>query len=206
MSRFSNPQAVIAAADDTIACLAADDDSKSCLYAHPVMLSTWSGTLRHALEVAGGKGTSTEATKGTCNSSESSSYKLITIPVEASEVAAWEAALNVMHPPLAAAATSQITADNAMSLLQLADKYDMPSVTGNLCCPSWGINPAICHCRPMHMAWHNMAWHMHHWDEHSIEHASLCCGLVGTHQQLFWSVKLWTVRLHKDACKWCCPC
>lgn len=104
--------------------MTADDDKKTCLYAHPVTLRSWSGTLRNVLEDISGTDTTT------CTSTDgSSSYQLINIPVEASEMAAWEAALDIMHPPLAAARTSSpIHPYNAMELLQLADKYDMPGV------------------------------------------------------------------------------
>jgi hypothetical protein len=122
MSRFSKPQAAGANTGETIVCLTANDAARTCLYAHPVTLRTWSGTLRNVLEDISSSATTT------CTS-DGSNYKVIHVPVEYSEVVAWKAALDMMHPPHAANLNSMVTESTAMGLLQLADKYDMPDVT-----------------------------------------------------------------------------
>jgi hypothetical protein len=86
------------------------------LYSHPFALALGSGVLRNVLEDTG----------------EQSKEQYTTIPLDDSTdaVASWQLALAFMHHQT----SGRITMDNAQGLLLLADKYEMPCITGGSAC------------------------------------------------------------------------
>ena len=87
---------------------------KAALYASPGMLKAWSKVLANCLEDVHA-------------ASELMPTVSASIPLDDEDCTAWEGALNIMYPtcPL-----FKVTWDNAERLLLLADKYDMPGITG----------------------------------------------------------------------------
>ena len=115
---FRDPDEVLARGRDTSLVQLSFPKSrdKPTLYANPGMLKAWSKVLANCLEDA-------QTAKVPFMPSVSAS-----IPLDDEDCTAWEEALKLMYP---SRTVFKVTWDNAERLLLLADKYDMPGITGN---------------------------------------------------------------------------
>ena len=99
---------------------------KANLYATQGMLKAWSKVLANCLEDAQmNQNAASGSSKGGASPSD---IVTSSIPLDDEDCTAWVDALKLMYPsrPL-----FEVTWENAERLLLLADKYDMPGITGN---------------------------------------------------------------------------
>lgn len=117
MSMFATPDQALQllSSSERIVRLTLNDPAKTSFYVHPVFLKAWSSVLRSLLD-------SVEA-----EVHHSETY--CTIPLTDTSTTAWEAVLSLMHP---LPEPFKITWNVALPMLFLANKYDMPCVTGRL--------------------------------------------------------------------------
>lgn len=103
------------------------------LYAHEAYLMTASGVLRDLLANDEDADSDTAGPQAkvarTSDSSDAKAARLRAIvPLHDDSATAWEDALSLLYPSTMLAAA--VTWDNAEQLLLLADRYDMPCITG----------------------------------------------------------------------------
>lgn len=104
------------------------------LYAHEAYLMSASGVLRDLLTedeaASGAQGPQSKIARTSDSSDAKAARVRAIIPLHDESVTAWEETLSLLYP--STMFTAKVTWENAERLLLLADRYDMPCITGEL--------------------------------------------------------------------------